>query len=357
MSHSAATSSLYECTVLHERFAPKRHRFAYRLFYFAFDLDELPALDRRLALFSLRRANLFRFQESSYLPLGEPIHNPTPRVFHGECSLSYHNAAASPSSSHELRRWGGLYARQSAAAEMAGVKPAPPSRTDMANTNRGVAPCALSGPIYASAGTDLSTLKARARAFCSAHGADFGPQGRVLLITLPRVLGFQFNPVSFYFCSDVAGVPVGVIAEVTNTFREVKPYFIPPSADAARSGVFRLRTPKHFYVSPFSGPNLEFDFTLRTPGEWLAVRIDDHEAGHRVLHTTLIGRRRSLTDARLAWFLFKYPLVTLGIVARIHWQAFRLWLKRVPFFPKGGDAASQRNLYRPHSSIVPISVP
>lgn len=285
MSAVSHTSSLYECTVLHERTTPKHHRFVYRLFYFAIDLDELDSLHRRLALFSVNRANLFSFRERDFLPLGEPLHHPT-------------------------------------------------------------AP-ALSSFVTA----DQTSLKSRVRAFCAMHGSDIGDQGRVLLVTLPRVLGYLFNPVSFYFCFDAAGVLVGAIAEVTNTFREVKPYFIPAVTGSDGSITLRLRTPKHFYVSPFSGLDLEFDFTLHAPGEKLAVRIDDHAAESRVLHTTLTGIQSHLTNLRLVWFLLKYPLITVKIITLIHWQAFRLWLKRVPFFPKADHATEQRDLYRPHASI------
>jgi len=273
--------------VLHERFTPKHHRFVYSLFYFALDLDELSSLHRRLALFSVNRANLFSLRESDFLPTGEPLHQPT--------------------------------------------RP---------NTN----PIITDNP---------PSLKSRARAFCAAHGADFGVDGRVLLITLPRVLGYLFNPVSFYFCFNAAGFLVGAIAEVTNTFREVKPYFIPPVTGPDGIITLHLRTPKHFYVSPFSGLDLEFAFTLQAPGEKLVVRIDDHAAGSRVLRTVLTGIRVPLTNLRLAWFLLKYPLITVKIITLIHWQAFRLWLKRVPHFPKAAGAHAQRDLYRPHPSIDP----
>lgn len=289
MNGAAMLSSLYECTVRHERFAPKRHRFRYRLFYFTLDLDELETLPRRLALFSLNRPGLFSFREEDFLPTDEPVHNPT-------------------------------------------------GRTDCPSARRGASP-----------------LKSRVRAFCAVHGADCGPDGRVLLVTLPRVLGYHFNPVSFYFCADSTGRPVGAVAEVTNTFREVKLYFVPPATGGAGEGVFHLRAPKHFYVSPFSGLDLTFELTLRTPGQKLGLRIDALDGERRVLHATLTGRRVPLRDARLAWFLAKYPLVTLKIIALIHWQAFRLWAKRVPFFAKAGGAAAQRDLYRPHPSILPRS--
>lgn len=283
-------SCLYECHVMHARFSPKAHRLLYRIFLFAIDLDELELLTRRLAFFSVDRANLYSFRDRDYLPTGEPLH-PPPRV--GE------NAPAS------------------------------------------------SGP---GAG-----LKARVVAFLAERGVDLR-DGRVVLVTLPRIFGYGFNPVSFYFCFDRSGRPVASLAEVTNTFREVKPFFLGPETRDAADGTFRLRLPKHFYVSPYSDVDVAFDFTLRPPGERLAVQIDDYVGAERTLTSTLTGPRRALTNARLAWFTVKYPLLTLRVIGLIHWHALRLWLKRVPWFAKAARPLDQRGLYRPHHSIAATTV-
>lgn len=294
-------SCLYECQVVHARFSPRAHRFAYRVFYLAVDLDELASLDR-LPLLSVNRWNVFSVREDDYLPTHEPVHNP----------------AGQPD-----------------------ARPAPAGRP--------------------------GSLKARVTDYLAARGVDL-EGGRVVLVTMPRVLGYGFNPVSFYFCHDRHGTPVAAIAEVTNTFREMKPYFLAPaeavaspaaSAESPPAGpapesptAFRLRTPKYFYVSPYSGLDVAFDFHLRLPGERLSVEIDDYTGQDRTLATALAGRRQGLTNARLAWFSLKYPLVTVQVIALIHWQALRLWLKKVPWFAKAARPADQRELYRPHRSLL-----
>lgn len=277
------TSALYECHVLHARFAPRPHRFRYRIFLFALDLDELPELHRRLPFFSAERANLYSFRDRDFLPTSNPVHNRT-------------------SSGNRLG--------------------------------------------YSGAG-----LKERVSGYLAEHGVRLDG-GRVVLVTLPRVAGYLFNPVSFYFCFDRAGAPRATIAEVTNTFKEMKPYFLGPDTQAAARGEFRIRVPKHFYVSPYSDVDVEFDFTLRTPGDRLAIQIDDYVGGERTLTSVLTGARRPLTGARLAWFTLKYPFITLRVISLIHWHAFRLWLKRVPWFAKSARPADQRDLYRPHASLA-----
>jgi len=172
---------------------------------------------------------------------------------------------------------------------------------------------------------------------------------RVTLLTLPRVFGHIFNPVSFFFVQMAAtGAPVCAVVQVGNTFGEMKPYLLPtPRAD----GSFHLVTPKHFYVSPFSSLDLCFDFKLKLPDDRLDIHIDDRDGGQPVLLSALTGQRRPLTTARLWWATVKCPLVTLKVITLIHWHALLLWMKRLPWHPKAADPSLQRDVFNPHASL------
>lgn len=193
------------------------------------------------------------------------------------------------------------------------------------------------------------TVKEHVVAWIAQQGLELPPDVRITLITLPRVLGYIFNPVSFYFCADAMGTPLCAVVQVGNTFREMKPYLV---REREASGAFRLITPKHFYVSPFSELDLSFDFKLKTPGEMLDIHIDDRAGERRVLLSALTGRRVPLTSARLAWFTLKYPFITLKVIGLIHWHALLLWIKRLPWHPKAANAHLQRDVFHPHESIA-----
>ncbi len=194
-------------------------------------------------------------------------------------------------------------------------------------------------------------LKAEITAWLADQGVTLPADARITLVTLPRVLGYIFSPVSFYFCHTAQGMPLAAVAEVQNTFGELKPYLVPLETEAGAEK-FRVIVPKHFYVSPFSGLDLCFDFRLRTPGDRLELNVNDVTGdGQTQLVSTLTGTRRPLTDGQLLRLTAKYPLVTLRVITLIHWQALRLWWKRIPWHRKAAQPDLQRGVYRPHGSL------
>lgn len=206
-------------------------------------------------------------------------------------------------------------------------------------------------------------LRASLEAWLAGQGQPVPAGSRILLVTLPRILGYVFNPVSFYFVTGPDGAPVCAVAEVGNTFGELKPYLVPVEGRPGTAGDgadarFRVRAPKHFYVSPFSSLELEFDFRLRQPGERLEIGVNDVTPGGRlVLVSTLSGRRRELTDGQLLRLTARHPLVTLRVITLIHWQALRLWWKGVPWQRKSADPDLQRGVFRaarPGRAAAPV---
>ncbi|MCX6170233.1 MAG: DUF1365 domain-containing protein [Ignavibacteriales bacterium] len=155
---------------------------------------------------------------------------------------------------------------------------------------------------------------------------------RIQLLTNVATFGYNFNPVSFYFCFDKDDKPICVVPEVGNTFGELKPFFI--DKENLHDGQFRARMQKNFYVSPFINHDVFFDFQLSVPDNKLNIKIDDYKEGNRIFTTHLSGKSSALTDLNLMKYAVKYPLVTLKVIGAIHWQAIKLILKKVHYFKK-----------------------
>jgi DUF1365 family protein len=169
------------------------------------------------------------------------------------------------------------------------------------------------------------------RAHLAAAGIELGPGARIEVLTNLRVLGHVFNPVSFWWCHRADGELACVVAEVNNTFGDRLPYVLLPSDETGEGGARRVwETDKRIHVSPFMPLDQSYTWWLSEPEERLAIRMDVHEEGMPDFHATLVLRRVPLTPRSLRAALVRYPLMPALVVARIHWQAARLWLRRVP---------------------------
>ena len=240
-------ASLYFGTVAHQRLRPVRHELRYRVFSLLLDLDEIPALARRLRLFSHNRFNLFSFHDRDH-----------------------------------------------------GGRRAEPPR---------------------------SYVEAQlARAGIALEG------GPIRLLCFPRVLGYVFNPLSIYFCHHRDGALRAVLYEVSNTFGEQHGYLIP--VDQADGEIVRQSCAKAFYVSPFMAMEGRYEFRLAPPAERLAVYIRQSDREGPILHASIEGQRASMSDATLLRAFLRYPLMTVKVIAGIHWEALRLWRKGLRIVPR-----------------------
>lgn len=179
------------------------------------------------------------------------------------------------------------------------------------------------------------------------NGEDYKP-GRIMLFTNLRVLGYVFNPVSFFYCYDANGDLRSIIAEVNNTYLEQKPFLIPVEPGQQR---VEWRTLKNFYVSPFIAHNTDFRFRFRAPGELMNVRIDSLRAHHPVLKAVVHGRSRDFTNWALIAMFFRYPFVSLKIITAIHWQALRLFFLKIHVHDKSESDKNIRELKKEREAL------
>ena len=155
--------------------------------------------------------------------------------------------------------------------------------------------------------------------------------GEAWLHCYPRVLGYTFKPVNFWYCHRADGSLRAILVEVNNTFGERHCYLLDSPAFGAE-----LCARKVFHVSPFCRVEggYRFRFMVTPDRQRTVVRIDHDDAEGPLIQTSVSGTLQPATPQALRQALWQHPAMTLGVIARIHWQALKLWRKRVPFFRK-----------------------
>jgi DUF1365 family protein len=147
---------------------------------------------------------------------------------------------------------------------------------------------------------------------------------------MPRVLGYVFNPLSIYFCHRSEGALAAIVYEVNNTFGERHSYVL-PVRDGPR---IAQGCAKRLHVSPFMDMDLAYDFAIEPPGERVGIGIHVRDAEGLLLTAGFTGERRAFTDAELLEAWLAHPLLTLGVIAAIHVEAAKLWLKGMRYRPR-----------------------
>ncbi|WP_398481628.1 DUF1365 domain-containing protein [Tardiphaga sp.] len=190
---------------------------------------------------------------------------------------------------------------------------------------------------------DGSSLRAYAQRCAAAHGIDL-TGGRVELLCYPRLLGYTFNPLSVYFCHHADGTLALIIYEVRNTFGDIHSYVLPIADGEQTDAGIRQVQDKLFYVSPFIEKAMRYHFRVSPPADEVKLRILETDSEGPLLAATFHGRRTALTSRALLRSFVGLPLVTFKIMAAIHWEALRLWIKGARLVPRPKAPAANTGL-------------
>lgn len=154
---------------------------------------------------------------------------------------------------------------------------------------------------------------------------------RVQLLTMPRLFGYAFNPITIWFCHGHDGSLIAVLYEVRNTFGEHHSYFLPVENPEGRDPKVVHEWDKEFFVSPFIDMAARYRFELETPDEHMQVTVRESDVDGHLFSAIMSGRRIPLSTRSLLGLLVSHPLLTFRVMVGIHWQAFHLWRKGAPY--------------------------
>lgn len=198
---------------------------------------------------------------------------------------------------------------------------------------------------------DGQGLRAHVERQLRAAGLEAG--GPIHLLTMPRMLGHVFNPLNVYFCHGAQGVLQAVLYEVNNTFGERHGYLVEVNEKDAAGGRIVQQCAKGFHVSPFLDLDLRYRFDVEPPSPdrpGLRIAIAASDAEGPVLVANMEAARRPLTDRALARAFLAFPLLTLKVIAAIHWEALLLWIKGIQVRSRPRAPAAEVTIIRNEES-------
>ncbi len=263
-------SCLYISKLKHERLFPKKNSFSYSIYSMFIDLDELEELNKKYFLFSYNKFNLMSFLDKDHFKF---INNKSNK----EDIISQEKVK------YQKEKYQGK------------------------NTKEKI---------------ELLTKE---------MGLDF-ELGKVFVLTNIRIFGYIFNPVSFYYCFDKDGIFRVFFSEVNNTFGDQKMYALP--IENPDNKTFKFTQRKNYYISPFISFDNDLRWEFELPGENYKMLIDSIKQGQVELKTSLFGKRAEITNTKLFFLNIRYPMITVAIIFLIHYQAFKLFVKKIQFFRK-----------------------
>ncbi len=182
-------------------------------------------------------------------------------------------------------------------------------------------------------GDPAMNLRERLRADAAAEGIKL-PEGPIYLLTHLRYFGYNFNPVSFFYCCDSNGEIETILAEVNSTFGESRNYWLHEGNKLPSAHSLRYQVPKTLHVSPFMKMDLDYTFTFTRPDAHLVAHMNTLDGGKGFFDATLDLDRKPWSGRSLHRALTQYPFITLKVISAIHWQALKLYFKKVPVFTK-----------------------
>jgi DUF1365 family protein len=189
-------------------------------------------------------------------------------------------------------------------------------------------------------------LKIQIEALIGEAGLECG--GPISVLAMPQILGRAFNPLAIYFCHRPDRSLSAILYEVNNTFGERHSYLIP----APNAALVRQRCDKAFYVSPFMDMDLSYAFRIMRPEAHVLVAVEANDAEGLVLAASFYGARRPLTDFALLMAWLAHPWMTIGIVAAIHLEAFKIWLKGERVRPRPGPPDRAVTVVAPRAKLA-----